>query len=55
MVDDGKGGVRQIRFLLFKKPDGNIVSVGGRLPDLRPGGLLHRQPGHHLQDVRLTA
>ena len=27
MVDDGKGGVRQIRFLIFKKPDGNLVSV----------------------------
>src|ERR1700754_1629661 len=27
-LDDGKGGNVQIRFLLFKKPDGNIVSVG---------------------------
>jgi FTR1 family protein len=26
-VDDGKGGSQEIRFLLFKKPDGNIVSV----------------------------
>jgi high-affinity iron transporter len=26
-VDDGKGGNVEIRFLLFKKPDGNIVSV----------------------------
>ncbi|WP_260705281.1 Fe-S-containing protein [Edaphobacter flagellatus] len=27
-VDDGKGGSPEVRFLLFKKPDGNIVSVG---------------------------
>jgi high-affinity iron transporter len=27
-VDDGKGGSVQVRFLLFKKPDGNIVAVG---------------------------
>jgi uncharacterized membrane protein len=27
-VDDGKGGSTEVRFLLFKKPDGNIVSVG---------------------------
>jgi FTR1 family protein len=27
-VDDGKGGTVQVRFLLYKKPDGNIVSVG---------------------------
>ncbi|HZY62712.1 MAG TPA: Fe-S-containing protein [Edaphobacter sp.] len=26
-VDDGKGGSVQVRFLLYKKPDGNIVSV----------------------------
>ncbi len=26
-VDDGKGHATEIRFLLFKKPDGNIVSV----------------------------
>ena len=26
-VDDGKGGSTEVRFLLFKKPDGNIVSV----------------------------
>ena len=26
-VDDGKGGSAEVRFLLFKKPDGNIVSV----------------------------
>jgi FTR1 family protein len=27
-VDDSKGGSVEVRFLLFKKPDGNIVSVG---------------------------
>ncbi len=53
-VDDGKGGNVEVRFLLFRKPDGNIVTVARRLPDLRPGRLLHRQPGHHLQDVRLA-
>ena len=26
-VEDGKGGSVEVRFLLFKKPDGNIVSV----------------------------
>lgn len=26
-IDDGKGGSVQVRFLLYKKPDGNIVSV----------------------------
>ena len=26
-VDDGKGGSAEVRFLLYKKPDGNIVSV----------------------------
>jgi uncharacterized membrane protein len=27
-VDDGKGGSVEVRFLLYRKPDGNIVSVG---------------------------
>jgi FTR1 family protein len=27
-MDDGKGSSVQVRFLLFKKPDGNIVAVG---------------------------
>lgn len=27
-VDDGKGGSVEVRFLLFKKPDGNIIAVG---------------------------
>ncbi len=26
-IDDGKGGSTEVRFLLFKKPDGNLVSV----------------------------
>jgi uncharacterized membrane protein len=26
-VDDGKGGNTEVRFLLYRKPDGNIVSV----------------------------
>jgi uncharacterized membrane protein len=27
-VDDGKGSTAEVRFLLFRKPDGNIVAVG---------------------------
>jgi FTR1 family protein len=27
-VEDGKGGSMEVRFLLYKKPDGNIISVG---------------------------
>jgi FTR1 family protein len=27
-VEDGKGGSTEVRFLLYKKPDGNIISVG---------------------------
>jgi FTR1 family protein len=27
-VDDGKGSTSEVRFLLFRKPDGNIVAVG---------------------------
>jgi high-affinity iron transporter len=27
-MEDGKGGSVEVRFLLYKKPDGNIVSVG---------------------------
>jgi high-affinity iron transporter len=27
-VNDGKGGSIEVRFLLFKKPDGNIIAVG---------------------------
>ena len=27
-VDDGNGGSAEVRFLLFRKPDGNIVTVG---------------------------
>ena len=39
MVDDEKGGVRQIRFLLFKKPDGNIVSVADACQICGPVGF----------------
>ena len=39
MVDDGKGGVCQIRFLLFKKPDGNIVSVADACQICGPVGF----------------
>ena len=27
-VDDGKGGTAEVRFLLFRKPDGKIIAVG---------------------------
>ena len=27
-VEDGKGGSTEVRFLLYKKPDGNIIAVG---------------------------
>lgn len=27
-VEDGKGGTAEVRFLLYRKPDGNIISVG---------------------------
>ena len=54
-VDDGKGGTVEVRFLLFKKPDGNIVAVGDACQDLRAGGFLYRQPGNYVQDVRVAA
>ena len=53
-VDDGKGGSVEVRFLLFRKPDGNIVTVGGCLPDLRAGWVLYREPGDYVQDVRFA-
>jgi FTR1 family protein len=39
MVDDGNGGSREIRFLLFKKPDGNIVSVADACQICGPVGF----------------
>jgi FTR1 family protein len=39
MVDDGQGGVRQVRFLLFKKPDGNLVSVADACQICGPVGF----------------
>jgi len=38
-VDDGKGGNVEIRFLLFKKPDGNIVSVADACSICGPVGF----------------
>ncbi len=38
-VDDGDGGVREVRFLLFKKPDGNIVSVADACQICGPVGF----------------
>ena len=39
MVDDGNGGSREIRFLLFKKPDGNLVSVADACQICGPVGF----------------
>jgi high-affinity iron transporter len=38
-VDDGKGGNAEIRFLLFKKPDGHIVSVADACQICGPVGF----------------
>jgi uncharacterized membrane protein len=38
-VDDGKGGSVQVRFLLYKKPDGNIVSVADACQICGPVGF----------------
>jgi high-affinity iron transporter len=38
-IDDGKGGQAEVRFLLFKKPDGNIVSVGDACSICGPVGF----------------
>lgn len=38
-IDDGKGGNVEIRFLLFKKPDGNIVSVADACSICGPVGF----------------
>ena len=38
-LDDGKGGQTQVRFLLFKKPDGNIVSVADACQICGPVGF----------------
>ena len=54
-LDDGKGGNVEIRFLLFKKPDGDDRFGGGCMPDLRAGGFLYRRPGDYVQDVRFAA
>jgi high-affinity iron transporter len=38
-IDDGKGGNVEIRFLLFKKPDGNIVTVADACQICGPVGF----------------
>jgi high-affinity iron transporter len=38
-VDDGKGGSTEVRFLLFRKPDGNIVSVADACQICGPVGF----------------
>jgi high-affinity iron transporter len=38
-LDDGKGGNVEVRFLLFKKPDGNIVSVADACKICGPVGF----------------
>jgi FTR1 family protein len=38
-VDDGKGGSVEVRFLLYKKPDGNIVSVADACQICGPVGF----------------
>jgi high-affinity iron transporter len=38
-VDDGKGGTAEVRFLLFRKPDGNIVSVADACQICGPVGF----------------
>ncbi len=44
-VDDGKGGTPEIRFLLFKKPDGNIVAVGDACSICGPVGFYMGEQG----------
>ncbi|WP_213805811.1 Fe-S-containing protein [Granulicella sp. dw_53] len=38
-VDDGKGGQTEVRFLLFRKPDGNIVTVADACSICGPVGF----------------
>ena len=38
-IDDGKGGNVEIRFLLFRKPDGNVVSVADACQICGPVGF----------------
>ncbi len=38
-LEDGKGGTVEVRFLLFKKPDGNIVSVADACQICGPVGF----------------
>ena len=38
-VEDGKGGLIEVRFLLFRKPDGNIVTVADACQICGPVGF----------------
>jgi high-affinity iron transporter len=38
-VEDGKGGIVEVRFLLFRKPDGNIVTVADACQICGPVGF----------------
>lgn len=44
-IDDGKGGSVEIRFLLFRKPDGNIVSVADACQICGPVGFYIGEQG----------
>ncbi len=44
-VDDGKGGSPEIRFLLYRKPDGNIVSVADACTICGPVGFYMGEQG----------
>ena len=42
---------KEVRFLLFKKPDGKDRDGARRLPDLRSRGLLQKRESDHLQKL----
>jgi high-affinity iron transporter len=44
-VDDGKGGSPEVRFLLFKKPDGTVVSVADACSICGPVGFYIGEQG----------
>ena len=54
-VEDGKGGSPEVRFLLFKKPDGTIVSVADACSICGPVGFYIGSQGIYVQDVREPA
>ncbi len=49
---DNNGHTTEVRFLLFRKPDGNIVTVADACTICGPVGFYIGSRGHHLQDVR---